>query len=677
MTFAFALSLFVCAFALYSLGFLALSVLGLPRHWAFISAPAMTLCILSLLGEAFYSLGIPANPLTVLLVPLAILLALFAVTTIRRRAASNETLPELDRNLIVLYAGIGILFGLWHFAHQLPALDAVFEKMDMIKHGAQIQAFVDAERFTSLHSTYYLTAADNAINPMPGTSFYPSAWHIVCALVVQLVRCNVPLSMNAVNCVFAALVYPLSLLGLMSTLFKERSVIIAGALTAVCVTAFPWGYLVFGPLFPNLAGFACIPIVASLFIGLTGPEASLRERLVLAASFVVTSIGMVLAHPNALFSTAVLLIPYCASWVREYVSERSASHKVRNGRIAALAFLLVSAVLWVVVAYSPAFIKVTSHNWPSWTSPKQALINCLTMAYTYGFRTNTVSQPFMAIAVAAGFLAIAKERRISWVAGAYALAFITVVTCSCSEGFLKHALGGYWYTDPVRLAATAGIIASLLSAVGFHKLALAVAPYYNRWRRKVNFKLSKQVVLPSLYAIFGILAIFPSLFIPGLCDIQTAFSGLHLDVKTEYAHELPYSPAEREFVNHVKEIVPEDALIINMPSDGSILSYGLDDLRCYYRYRTGYDEGYETKESIIVREHLNEIATNDEVAEAVSKIGAGYVMVLDATAEAEHTYMYLHYEPAKFEGILSIDYNTPGFMLVYASDNCHLYKITG
>ena len=88
-----------------------------------------------------------------------------------------------------------------------------------------------------------------------------------------------------------------------------------------------------------------------------------------------------------------------------------------------------------------------------------------------------------------------------------------------------------------------------------------------------------------------------------------------------------YTTAEKEFVAEVEQILPEGAVVINNPNDGSCFCYVVDGMRTYYRYLRTYGEGGETEDSALIRSRLDSISYDDRVKEAVENVGAEYLLL--------------------------------------------------
>ena len=178
----------------------------------------------------------------------------------------------------------------------------------------------------------------------------------------------------------------------------------------------------------------------------------------------------------------------------------------------------------------------------------------------------------------------------------------------------------------------------------------------------------------------GIFIYIGSFTLKGFGEIQTAFgyqsqefSYLN-DFEMVYYDILTYE--EQQFAEEALSLVPEDAVIINNPNDGSVFLYPLFDADLYYRGCTVPSKGKESSESELIRLHLSEISNSPEVQQAVQNIGAAYVIQLDhKERNEEFRNFYQTYDYEDWSGINNIDENTPGFTLIYSENDMCLYRI--
>ena len=130
----------------------------------------------------------------------------------------------------------------------------------------------------------------------------------------------------------------------------------------------------------------------------------------------------------------------------------------------------------------------------------------------------------------------------------------------------------------------------------------------------------------------------------------------------------------------VKEVLPGDAFVVNVPDDGSVFAWDADDLNVMYRYTGGYGGADEKADSKFIRDGLANVTRSYGVIQAVRKTGAEYVLLLDQGGDSyslrERRYLFTYSDGQNWQGILSITDETPGFEVVLAQDDMRLYRIT-
>ena len=170
-------------------------------------------------------------------------------------------------------------------------------------------------------------------------------------------------------------------------------------------------------------------------------------------------------------------------------------------------------------------------------------------------------------------------------------------------------------------------------------------------------------------------------------SVHTPFGDFRDHFDRTCQSNVPIALNEQEFLKEVQQVVGPEDLVINNPIDGSYFAYGYTGLRCYYRKIDGFrnldpkpgdapDDSSETQESVLIRTRLRDIATDEQVREAVAATGARYVLVM-STVNSEGSFIGGRggYKPESFSGITSITRETPGFTLVLAQGDLALYRI--
>ena len=152
-------------------------------------------------------------------------------------------------------------------------------------------------------------------------------------------------------------------------------------------------------------------------------------------------------------------------------------------------------------------------------------------------------------------------------------------------------------------------------------------------------------------------------------------------MRNQFDKELIYydlfSPLEEDFCKTtLAKYNSDNSVVINNPDDGSLFAYSVYGLNMYYRYWNPPAPDTETKESKVIRHHLNEIASNENVRNAVKQIGAKYVIQLDHGEPIQEYRIQYNYDNVdEWRGVDLIDETTPGFTLVASNDDIRLYRI--
>lgn len=659
-------------------GYFLLLLLGVQRGWALLLAPMGSVALYGILANAYSLVGVSSNLLSVFIVPTAVV-AILAVV-IRKRINRNligYSTPQWGP--VVLAAVLGLAVGMYTFVLVLPRVDAVFQGWDNVTHLNQIRSFLDSGNWSSLRPSNYLASADAAINPTPGAGFYPSGWHEVCALVALMSGASVSKVVNAANYIFSSLVYPIGVVVMLQMLVgRRKQLLYCGAVVSVSFSTFPWMLLTFGPIFPNLAAFCLIPI--GIVMAVSFVKSIVRRRDVIRAFILllICVIALGIMQPNALFTLAVLLYFYFMYRIRTYRRRYKLLGKSCSSNACANVFALVCIALWTI-ALQTSFIKpLLEFHWYAFAGYWQELINILFLGYSYGFGPGVPAQIVLALMVFLGVLLSTRDSRQRWIAQTYAFVCIMLWVCACTDGSLKTFLCGIWYTDPCRMASMASMAAVPLAVLGLDQVITVSVGWY-RVARVKGPHLSRATVGTSVVVVFLALNFARSYALPGWerSGIQDSFAAVANNVEELYAVDgqvAALTQSEKDFAQEALDSIPEGSLVINDPADGSLVLYGIDGMRCYYRKATGYGDS-ELNDSVLIRTKLKDIVSDTAVRDAVNHVGARYVLVLDASNQAD---TYLKWVPASdeaFGGITGITDATPGFKTILSEGSMRLYEI--
>lgn len=682
---------------LYVPGFFFLKVLRARASVALCCAPIVTVAAYALITAILPYIGIAASWATVFL-PCAAAGALAAGVSYRLRPAGSarrNAAGALGRSfrravdeewfVIALYALVGLAVVGVIFVKNLDGPDSFLQAWDNSHHLSSIRAFVESGNYSMLTTTSYATPLDRSFTPWPGeAAFYPSAWHCLGALVVNATGASVALAANAVNALVVALVLPFSSALLMGRLFPgRRGIVRCGAFVSLAFATFPWGFLTFGPLYPNLFSYALLPLAAVSFMSVFDEGASVRERIARAAMFVVSVAALACAQPNAVFSAGVFLAPFCVA-VAAKASRMLAFAKRRPRRAAwacGIAAAAAIALVWWALFHAPFLQDVIWFDWPAKEEPEQALANIALLSFSYA-----PAQLLLSAFVLCGLICALADSRFRWFACSFLLAVFICYIDLAYDGPIKHLLAGFWYTDQLRTGSMAALFAMPLAALGLRHAIRFAAGLLNRCVASTGGKATPYVASTVLLALVCTAVYYPSYDMPGHHHVETGFGAIRDRIEDQNSVvKMNYlDAAEKEFVKQAEAIVPADQPIINSPDDGSIFLYGYEGMRTYYRYLTGYSpESGESQESALIRSGLYRIAEDEAVRNAVRSIGAEYVLVLDQGkdedlgSDREHRRFVFKddIDNELWSGIRAIDDATPGFETVLSEGDMRLYRI--
>ncbi|HIT44705.1 MAG TPA: hypothetical protein IAC28_01255 [Candidatus Aphodovivens excrementavium] len=716
---SFALSVCILVALVYLPGSILFRAFRFPRVDSLALAPVVTVVGITLLGIVYPRIGITCTWVSVgaPLVAVGVMGGIAVLFMANRgakvcpggkgvdskafgKAKANRRPRSLsfDAWCLLAYVAVGVIVSTVFFVGTLDGPDSYVQEYDNLHHLGITRAFVESGNWTSLDDTLYPLPQEANVNPLPAKTFYPKGWNCLAAFPVSVLGVSVALAGNAVNFVLIAVVLPVSMFSFLRVVFYRRRPVIAfGALCPLAFTAFPWAFLIFGPLYPNLLAFAIMPALMGSFVRLLSPGVPRRRRVCEAVVFVLGLAALVLAQPNAVFTLGVVLAPYIV-WRAAHLADlfkagSSAMWRLRATLFGLLAVALIAGV-WAFCFSLPMLSAVVWYDWPAFMGVPEAVLGSLTFTFRMG-----VPQIALAVFVLVGIVFSLRKRRYLWLSFSFLLPCFIYIVDVTQNGMFKHFVAGFWYTDSLRIAAMVAFSAIPLAALG-----LQTAFVWVRWlaRRACRRRgVSAGGVARGLSAGIGvaIAAVFAvAVFLPigsqenaepqrganpqeNAAGLRTAFGAVSksLTEMNSFNHPRVYDLKEEQFVRMVQRFLPYDAMVINFPDDGSAFAYAQNGLNAYYRYVWTYGSDTETKESKVIRRGLNRIAEDEEVRQAVEKIGARYLLLLDkGMSSRDGRWLFSYFNRGDtWSGIETIDDNTPGFTVVAAQDDMRLYRIDG
>ena len=676
------LDFFIAALAvtalLYIPGFFAVRALSFGKATALAAAPAISTLLYCVFGIVYGWLGVSVEWWAVVAPAVALSLAVWLIASrFKKNSCSHDiqNVDAVDLPLLALYAMLGMLVVGFVFVKDLNGAASFAQLYDNAWHLSAIESMMQHGNFSVFASSLYSTD-EIAVGISPASAsggFYPASWHTVTALSAGMVCVSSPVAENASLMVFMGLVFPLALCMLLVVFFEERKIVALGSLFVLAFTAFPWGFLTFGPLYSNLAAYCVLPIAITAVCGLFCRTSSMRERQSWMMLLVFSGASLALLQPNAIFAAIVLGAPFCAKEL--WFSTRGSNRGSYCPYAVCLLFLLALLGLWWVLWKSSAFNAVVTYPWPAFEGKMDAAIGSISLSLR-----SYPSQWLLAALVLFGALCAIVRKRFRFLVVSYVLCTVTFVVCASTEGSLRSFLAGFWYNDAYRIAANVALASIPLATYGAHEAFSLL------WGLGKRVGLSVRLVRMSLIvliAAFVTVVYRPTnLFFESNYDNQPAFEVVNAKLNWLSAPEVRrYTEEEALFVQQAKELSSADpGGIVNVPYDGSVFSYGADGADVMFRSYSSYGGGSEKLDSVLVREELCNVADNNDVAVAASRLNAKYVLLLDCGGE-EAEESTLDDEIAKsnghyFNGVTSIDEQTPGFKLLLAEGDMRFYKIT-
>lgn len=672
---------------LYVPGFMLLKSMSLDLVICLCASPALSIAFFSILELLLNVTGISSNALSVGLFASSLLI----LVTLASHFILAKRKPQLDNFdhgktvgvfnksdllLLMLYLGIGLFAAFFFIVMPLDGPESFFQGWDNLHHLGDTKAFIDSADWNPLFSSRYIPG--DAAPCGVSRSFYPSAYHVLCAAIATLVGAGVPTVINVVNTVLVGLVFASSMFMLFRTLFKRNDVIALGSLFALGVPACPWDYLIYGPLFPNLLSMVLVPICMAFFIIFMRALASGSTINIVKHAICLTFslIAVVFAHPNGVFTLVLILAPYLSAWIWNELKTRGrTSATLVFSQVIYWGFILI---FWCLCREVPLLNNIVNVRWPSIVDLPTAISNCIFLNFF-----NHPSQPLVALFLVIGIANLLRDGKGNrWLIVSYLLASFVYIVDASTDGEFKQIVSGYWYTDYHRTAAIVALMVIVIAAYGA-SVALRFITAQMKAFSSSRGNGCSNCVIRSMSFMFGLMVFMLTYFdvfsIFGI-EVYTPFEYQKQEFANQYNYELVYydvlTAREQEFCEKAMSIIPDGARVLNSPNDGSVFMYPLYGANIYYRGCTvpSPDSEYECSKQI--RLHLNDLPDSPAVQEAVKQIGADYLIQLDhGENPAEFRISYWGYSPEDWIGVNSVDETIPGFELIMSDGDMRLYKI--
>lgn len=673
----FALAFIMLFILIYFPGYLFLSSLRIAKASALAFAPLPSIAVYSILATAFSAVGLSSSGYLLFGVAASASVAIFVVSRFVRKERRSLLETSDSENWLnekkypFIYVAISLIVVTIFFIKGLDGPASFNQAYDNGFHLSTVRTFLESGDYSSFNTGAYPAGEFSPF--LSSNGFYPAAWHCLCAMLVNIIGCEITVAINALSALCAGVIFPLAMYQFILTLWQgDEGKMKLGAIITPAFSSFPLVLLTYGPLYPNLLSMCMLPCILASFISLTDVNlSSARDHVNYFLVFLLGLIACCFAQPNTVFSAAVILAPYCIYGVGKHIFDVLPVEKTaRNTAIASVVVFVIIVVIWSICYSLPALQGVVTFVWPKRTSIFQAIVNVLLLSFAQG-----AVQLLLSLFVLVGVIkqACTDERR--WVAWSYLLACFIFIVAVATDGPFKQFLAGFWYTDPYRLAATAVIVAIPIAIVGIE----SVWSFCIRLSKVFPQMGKTDLVLKTVFALMLLSVFVPNFVVEGVANIETAFGKIYTSVtqQNEVSSDgKVLTEDEIEFAKKALELIPEGTRIINQPNDGSVFLYPLYNANLVYRTFALPSLDGELDASVTVRQSLCEIDSNPEVQGAVSELGAEYVLLLDAGGERDGRAWQWSYYESQWVGLNGINDETPGFEVMLADGDMRLYRIT-
>lgn len=660
-------------------GFVFSRMLRFCRLDSILIAPLFSIALFEIVSIVISKLGIFATWVSLCLtcfILVAVFLSCRLIDCSRKAIATESFFGHSNWVVLFLYFGVAFVVATKIYLLPLDGPSSFIQDSDNSFHLAVIRSFLDVGDFSTFNVGLYHDVSSSSILSI-ANGFYPAAWHLLAALVASFSGQDVAFAANVTNYAMVLFVFPSSVLLFLKTVFsKDLSIVIAGALVFFAFNSFPWGTLisVSGPLFPNTLGLMLVPSCAAIFINFFS-DYTKRFNLSYVFAFLLGVFALYFSHPNAVFTMAVLLAPFVvlrfSIW---FIEKKQLANSVVPLSVRLISLTIPSLlilVIWILCFINPALSNTVSFTWGITASHLQAIVNVMSLSFRL-----PAGNYLLAVFVAIGFFALLRKKEYSWLCFSYLIAAAIYVVGASTSGFLKHFLAGFWYTDPYRLGACASLMAIPLAAAGLATFSSLSVKVFDR----LGYEPWAKFLACFVCLVFTSCALYINDFdLPGFGRVYTGLGDYHTcsTLSNDSKRDNLFDPKERLFCKRVAGFLEnDDGLIYNNADDGSAFAYPLYDLNLLYRRSAAEMLGNETSDNQLLRLHLDQLATNDDVQRILKENGIKYILNLDYGGEINDERCYYgYYTWDKWQGINSIEDSTPGLKLLMSEDDMRLYEI--
>ncbi|WP_424935291.1 MULTISPECIES: DUF6541 family protein [Bacteria] len=633
-----ALALSTGALALIVLvpGGMIAALLGFRGLWLPAIAVPAGVSVIAIAATAGPLLGIRWGILPVLISTVGIAVVAGVLRLLLWRGTALLEAPRLSRGAMLAVAAATLAVAA-QVVLVIRAPEAISQTFDNIFHLNAIRYALDTG------SASPLTLGQMTSGESGGIPFYPSAWHAMGSLLVQLTGVSIPVASNAMTIFFAA-AWPVSAILFARVLFSGGTALVVGAAAvSAALPAFPLLMIRYGVLFPYMVSIALIGTALALLWGALNARGRARWPFTVALAGVLPA--LVISHPGGfvafLFFATMVLVPFFIGFLRD---ARSAG--ARAGAVAgAVAYLLIGGVAWYVLRPPAA-----ARTWLPEETIGQAVGEVLTVS-VYRMPVNLVIAALVVVGIV---VALRRRSRADVVALLVFLAAagLYIVVSGLPYPLLRDILTGTWYNNVPRLAALLPVAWVPLGALGAAEL----------WRL-VTDRIARTGGARWKSVLATALSVVLLVFVPQAVTMRQAIGTAHATFRMDADSQL-LSSDEQILLSRLDKEVPEGALIVGSPWTGTALAYALANRPVMLPHTlTDITEG---KKAIV--DGLDHADPQSPACAAVRDLKASYALDF-GTRQVNDSHV-------TYSGLDDLS-GSPNLTLVDQQGEAKLYKITG
>lgn len=445
--------------------------------------------------------------------------------------------------------------------------------------------------------------------------YYPTGWHAVAALLPG----DVVTGANLLVVVLAALVWPLGMAALLREVLSQFGGVLAvgTALSGSVISPL----LLLTSVWPYGMSVAVLPGALALIVrAVRAGKVSARVRAAAWALALGAVFGVFIAHGAAVFNLAVLGLPVLASagWpILRRAWGRGMGTRTGILAAAALALMALGGGAWIMrrsLASVFNFPRGAANIWE--TLFAVVTDHPLLAAFTPWIPGNIL---VFALAVWGATAWRRVEAVRAWAVGTGIA--LTLVLLASGPAWPLRALAGPWYTQRARIMPLLTLGMLVLATIGVQEaqrrwstVATATAADRCKWTLLLRRHVLATILIVSLIAAPG-----------WRWGLRTELlEAIHDPGRASYGAML--SDGELEFIRRIGEELPEDAVVLGDPSNGSAYLWSVAGVHVLYPSRPKP----ASTELAWLGENADQIETDPRVCEILNRHGVDYYYSDDA-----------------------------------------------